>query len=135
MDTIFTKIIKGEIPSTKLYEDYRCIVILDINPLEKGHLLVIAKEEKAFIEDFSNHDFMNLMSIAKDFSQSLIKNLPCDATNIIINNGKAAGQEIPHLHIHVIPRYAKTQTIFKPLVKQVYKEGEMAILAKKLELL
>jgi len=124
MSTIFTKIINKEIPSAILYEDEFSIAILDIAPVNKGHALVIAKEEIATTETCSNELLAHLMSVVKRIDIQMRENLKVDATNIIINNGKAAGQEVPHLHIHIIPRYVKDG---KAVImnKSEYKEGEM----------
>jgi len=105
MATIFTKIINGSIPSTKLYEDDKCIVILDIAPCHKGHALVIPKKECETIIDCDDNILQHLIVIAKKIAKKQVKELKCDGYNIIINNKLASGQEVPHLHIHIVPRY------------------------------
>lgn len=134
METIFTKIINKEIPSVELYSDSICTCILDINPIEKGHTLVISNKVYPFIEDSDEKEWLHIMKIVKKVSEKLIKTLPCDATNIVINNGKASGQEIPHLHVHVIPRYKNTDLAFKPIKKYTYLNNEMQELKKLLEI-
>ncbi|NCB00562.1 MAG: HIT domain-containing protein [Spirochaetia bacterium] len=105
MPTLFTKIINREIPSSILYEDSLCIAILDINPVNKGHALVISKEEYPTTLQCPDEVLSHLIGISKRFDKLMRENLKAEATNIIINNGPAAGQEIAHLHIHIIPRY------------------------------
>lgn len=105
MSTIFTKIINGEIPSTKLYEDDICIVILDISPCHKGHALVIPKKESETLDETNDDILQHLIVIAKKVAKKQLEELKCEGYNIIINNKLASGQEVPHLHIHVVPRY------------------------------
>lgn len=132
METIFTKIMEGKIPSVRLHEDELCFVILDINPVNKGHLLIISKECYPTVADCPNATLCHLMLVAKRADAKLRDILHCDATNLIINNGKAGGQEVPHLHLHVIPRWENdTKSIH--LQKETYTDGEMAEYGKKLE--
>lgn len=105
MKTIFEKIINNEIPSTKLHEDDICLVILDINPVNKGHALVINKKPYPTFVQCPKEELSHMMEIAKKVDTLLREKLKCGGTNIIINNSEAANQDIPHLHIHVIPRY------------------------------
>jgi histidine triad (HIT) family protein len=124
MTTIFTKIINSEIPSTKVYEDEKCIAILDINPNNKGHTLVIPKEEYETILDCPKEVLHHLIDVVKMVSAKMEKALGCDGINISINNKPAAGQEIAHIHIHVIPRYNKDGYALGRHLK--YNPGEMA---------
>ncbi|MGD1815717.1 MAG: HIT family protein [Pleomorphochaeta sp.] len=106
MSTIFEKIIKNEIPSKKIYEDDICLVILDINPVNKGHALVINKKPYPTFSECPADELSHMMEIAKKVDKMQREKLKCEGTNVLINNSKAANQEIPHLHIHVIPRYS-----------------------------
>jgi histidine triad (HIT) family protein len=132
METIFTKIRDGEIPSTKLHQDDVCFVILDINPVNKGHLLVITNEPYKTLGDCPDDTLAHLMTITKRAEAKLRGTLGCKATNIVINNGSESGQEVPHLHIHVIPRYQGDKKDIR-LSKEQYSEGEMEALGKRLE--
>ncbi len=105
MASVFEMIINGEIPSQKLYEDDICLVILDINPVHKGHSLVISKGVYPTIDECPQDELNHMFSVVKKVNLKLKEKLNCDGSNIIINNGKASGQEVPHLHIHVIPRF------------------------------
>jgi len=105
MSTIFEMIIDGTIPSTKLYEDDICLVILDINPVNKGHALVINKKPYPTFVECPKQELAHMMEIAKKIDKIQRDKLNCDGTNLIVNNSKAANQEIPHLHIHIIPRF------------------------------
>jgi histidine triad (HIT) family protein len=124
MPTIFSRIIAGEIPSVRIYEDSVCIVILDIAPMAKGHCLVIPRECWPTVAECPAEAFAHLMEVVRKVDARLRAVLGADATNIMINNGPAAGQEVPHLHIHVIPRMLDDGLRMK-IVKQTYGPGEM----------
>ncbi len=124
MATLFEKIRDGEIPSTKLYQDDSCFVILDINPVSKGHALVIANKPYATFTEVDKPTLDHMMDIARKLDEKMRKALKADGTNIMINNSPASGQEVPHLHIHVIPRFSgdgKTPRF----VKDKYQDGEI----------
>lgn len=121
---IFDKIIAGEIPSKKLFENEYCIVILDISPIRKGHSLVISKESKAKVEELKPQTLENMMKVARSLSKKMCATLGATATNIMINNGKDAGQEVPHVHIHIIPRKENDGALLIS-EKQHYTEGEI----------
>ncbi|MFT4304169.1 MAG: HIT family protein [Candidatus Woesearchaeota archaeon] len=135
MSTIFKKIIDGEIPSVKLYEDDKCISILDINPNNKGHALVIPKIESETITDCPDDILQHIILIAKKIAAKQIKELNCHGYNILVNNKPASGQIIPHLHIHIIPRYDKDGNWFANGFKHhPYAEGEIEEYGQKLKL-
>lgn len=103
--TLFTRIANGEIPSAKIYEDDHTFAFLDINPASRGHTLVIPKSE--FPDLFSAPPDI-LAAVARTtqlVAQALRAALKPDGLNIVQNNGKAAGQEIFHYHVHLIPRW------------------------------
>ncbi len=133
MATVFEMIINGEIPSTKLYEDDTVLVILDINPVCKGHSLVISKKVYPDFTDCPASQLAHMMQTAQSVARKLKEKLGCDGTNILINNGPAAGQEIPHLHIHVIPRYKDDGQHFG-FSKTCYADGEIKEYGEKLAL-
>lgn len=125
MATIFEMIRDGEIPSTKLYEDDKCFVILDINPVNKGHALVISRKCFDTFTEIDEETLSHMMGIARKLDQKMRQQLKADGTNIMINNSPASGQEVPHLHIHVIPRFSgdgKTPH----MSKETYSDGEIA---------
>lgn len=98
MSTIFTRIVKGEIPSYKIAEDEYCYAFLDISPLAKGHTLVIPKKETDYIFDIESDDYNRLWSFAKKIATALEKAVPCKRIGIAV-----IGLEVPHAHIHLIP--------------------------------
>ena len=104
-ECIFCKITKGEVPSMKVYEDGQFIAFLDINPVAKGHILVIPKNHFPTLTDMSKLALANLMTVVFDVSTAMKRSLEPDGIRIQQNNGKAAGQIVSHVHFHVIPFY------------------------------
>ncbi len=132
MATLFTRIINREIPASVLYEDQLCIVILDIAPVNKGHALVISKEAYETVNDCPSEKLTHLMDVTKQTVRKMEEVLGIDGYNILVNNRPASGQEVPHLHIHVIPRYAQDRKtpVFS---KEQYLDGEIDQYAEKLK--
>ncbi len=133
MATLFSRIISGEIPASVLYEDHLCIVILDIAPVNKGHALVIAREEYETLADCPDDVLAHLFSVSKRVIAQMEQELSIDGYNILVNNRSASGQEVPHLHIHVIPRYEKDQKTPR-FSKEQYGPGEMEKMAETLKI-
>lgn len=106
MDCVFCKIAAGEIPAAKLFEDDEIMVILDIGPIIKGHALVIPKQHYDPVTETPDSVLGRLHAVAKQVAQAQMNALGADGVNIMQNNGAAAGQEVPHIHIHVIPRFS-----------------------------
>jgi histidine triad (HIT) family protein len=98
METIFTKIIKGEIPSYKIAEDEKFLAILDASPLVKGHTLVIPKKPTDKIFDIETEDFKELFSFAQMVAKKIEKAIDCKRVGLAV-----IGLEVPHAHIHLIP--------------------------------
>jgi histidine triad (HIT) family protein len=101
---IFCKIAAGQVASKKIYEDDRCIAILDINPANPGHVLLMPKEHYAIMPMMPEELLGHLARIAKGLSHVLLNSLKTEGTNIFIANGTAAGQRSQHFMIHIIPR-------------------------------
>ncbi len=105
-ECIFCKIIRGEVKSYKIYEDDYCVAFLDINPINPGHTLVVTKKHVENILSADEEILRNLLIAVKNVSKILMEKLNASGVNILHNVGKAANQEIMHLHVHVIPRYS-----------------------------
>ena len=103
-DCIFCKIIKGEVPSTKVYEDSKVYAFLDIGPVNKGHTLVIPKGHYKTMMDVPDDVLKDVIIVVKRVSQALIDAVGAKGTNVGINNHEAAGQAVFHAHFHVMPR-------------------------------
>ena len=98
MDSVFTKIINGEIPGNFVWNDEHCVVITTIQPLRKGHLLVIPKVQIDHWDDLTDDIAAHLMLVAKKITKAIKKVYPCTRVGLII-----AGLEVPHTHLHLIP--------------------------------
>ncbi len=104
-DCIFCKIANGEIPSKTLYEDGDFRVILDLGPATKGHALILPKEHAADLFELSEETASKVLVVARRVAARMAEKLHCDGMNLVQNNGKTAGQTVPHFHLHMIPRY------------------------------
>lgn len=104
-DCIFCKIANGDIPSKTLYEDGEFRVILDLGPATRGHALILPKEHAADLYELPGETAAKAMVLAKKMALTMREKLRCDGLNLVQNNGEAAGQTIPHFHLHLIPRY------------------------------
>lgn len=108
---VFCEIIKGNIPSRKVYEDDNYIAILDIAQTTKGHTLVIPKKHYVNYSDMTADEFADLMRITHKVSAKVIKNLKAAGDHLLINTNEVSGQTVDHVHCHIIPRYTKQDTI------------------------
>jgi histidine triad (HIT) family protein len=103
-DTVFTKILRGEIPCHKVYEDAHVLAFLDIFPLSRGHTLVIPKEPAATLDQLSDDAAAALGRALPRICRAVITAVNCPAYNILQNNGSAAHQAVHHVHFHIIPK-------------------------------
>ncbi|MEK7228349.1 MAG: HIT family protein [Patescibacteria group bacterium] len=126
-DTIFGKIIRGEIPATKVYEDDQFLAFLDINPVTKGHTLLIPKEYYVWIQDLPNELLAAAFIKAKELIVAIKKATGCELVEIVIE-----GKQVPHFHISLIPSYMDRSNSKWEHVK--YEEGESDIFAEKIKL-
>lgn len=130
MDCIFCKIVKGELPSTKVYEDTDVLGFLDIKPVNPGHTLVIPKKHYVNIHDMPDELFGKVAIAAKKVADALLK-IGVKGVNIGMNNGEAAGQVVFHAHVHVMPRYGKDA--FSLWVGKEYDGDERKVVAEKIK--
>ena len=126
---IFCKIIKGELPSTKVYEDADVLGFLDIKPVNPGHTLVIPKKHYTNIHDMPDELVGKVAVAAKKVADAILK-VGAKGVNIGMNNGEAAGQIVFHAHVHVMPRYGKDT--FSLWVGKEYNGNEREQVAKKI---
>ena len=102
---LFCKIIKGEVPSYKIYEDEKTLAFLDVNPVSRGHTLVIPKKHTRNLFDISKEDLIAVSVVIKKVAQILKNKLGIDGINVLQANEEIAGQSVFHIHFHIIPRY------------------------------
>lgn len=105
MDCLFCKIVSGEIPALKIYENDKVLAFLDIFPVSKGHTLVIPKSHAQDLAAGSVADAVELMTVIHDLAPKITKALGASGYNLGMNHGTDAGQDILHTHIHIMPRY------------------------------
>lgn len=104
MDCIFCKIIAGEIPALKVYEDDKVIAFLDIAPVAEGHTLVVPKAHYQLMAEMPQDALSALVGAVKRVAEGVLKATGASSFNLNLNNGKEAGQLVPHFHWHIIPR-------------------------------
>lgn len=102
---LFCKIIAGQIPAFKIYEDAHTLAFLDIAPFEKGHALVVPKHHTAYLTDLQTEALYPFITAVRNVAALLLKKMPCDGFNLVQNNGVCATQVVPHVHFHIIPRW------------------------------
>ncbi|MFO7827728.1 MAG: HIT family protein, partial [Bacteroidales bacterium] len=113
MATIFSKIVQGEIPSYKIAEDENFYAFLDINPLAKGHTLVIPKQETDYYFDLDDDTLSGLTLFSKKVARAIDKAIDCKRVGVVV-----LGLEVPHAHVHLIPLNSESDASFsKPKLK------------------
>ena len=132
-EDIFCRIIKGEIPANKIYEDDDVLAILDISQTTAGHSLVIPKAHYESLLSCPKETLDKVMLVAQRIGQAEVAVLGAKGINYLINCGEAAGQTVPHFHIHVIPRYLGGEGGFRLEMKgQDTSKMNLPILAKQI---
>ncbi len=104
-ETIFSKIIAGEIPCHKLYEDEHVLSFLDIGPLSEGHTLVIPKENARYLHELSEPAAAALGAVLPRLCRAVLKVSGAESYNVLVNTGEPAGQVVMHVHVHIIPQF------------------------------
>ncbi len=105
-DTIFSRIIRGEIPCHRVYEDDKVLAFLDVGPLSRGHTLVVPKEAAATLDALSDESAAAIGRVLPRLSRAVLAATGATAYNVLQNNGAAAHQAVFHVHFHIIPKYA-----------------------------
>ena len=127
---IFCDIINGKLPSHLIHKDENHIVILDRYPIDIGHSLIITKKPYEKLTDMTVEEIMNLFSKIPKIVSAIIKATKADGFSIAQNNGKAAKQIIPHVHVHIIPRYNATGTMWTE--RKLMEDAELDKLVQKI---
>ena len=127
---IFCDIINGKLPCHLIHKDDNHIVILDRYPIDVGHALIITKKPYEKLTDMSIEEIMELFSKIPKIINAIIKATKADGFSIAQNNGKAAKQIIPHVHVHIIPRYNTTGTLWTQ--RKLMKDVELDKLVQKI---
>ena len=127
---IFCKIIKGELPSFKVYEDEKTLAFLDIRPVHAGHTLVVPKKHSLNIFDISPEDWTSVAEVVRSLATAIDTAVNADGVNIAMNNREHAGQVVPHAHVHIIPRFKNDGLKLMP--QRSYGQGEAENTAEKI---
>ena len=126
MSSIFTKILRGELPCHKIDETDDCFAFLDINPNTKGHTLCILKKEIDYIFDLSSEDYKKLMNFSRKIAIALKKSVNCKRIGLSV-----VGFEVPHVHVHLIPLDSMSDMNFSRSVK--LNDSEFKSIVKKIK--
>ncbi len=130
-DCVFCKIIEGKIPSAKVYETDKIFAFLDINPTNKGHTLVIPKAHHELLVDVPDEILADLAIAVKKVAKAVKQATNADGLNFLLSMEKPAGQTVPHVHFHIIPRHKGDGLRHWPQGK--YEEGEVKDYAEKIK--
>ena len=131
MTSIFTQIIDGEKKGFTIFEDSTHIAILDKYPIDTGHSLVIPKTPYEKITDMPKNEVAELFSLVPQIANAILKATGAVAFSIAQNNGKEAKQIVPHVHVHIIPRYADKPTMWTK--REIPKDEELSELQQKIK--
>ncbi len=105
--TVFAKIIAGELPAHFVHSDEHCVAFMDINPMSPGHVLVVPRTTVATMAELDAQTRRHLIETAVRVGQAQQQGLGSQAQHLLVNDGKGASQTVPHVHVHVIPRYPR----------------------------
>ncbi len=130
MTCIFCEIVQGKKDGHFIYEDENYVAFLDIYPIDTGHSLVMPREHFEKITDMTAEKVGELFSKIPKIANAVIEATKADAFSVAQNNGRAAKQIVPHVHIHIIPRYESRETIWTR--REIAKENELKILAERI---
>mgnify|MGYP001417493374 CR=1 FL=1 len=105
-DCIFCSIIKGNLPASMIYEDKDLLAFMDIQPVNKGHILIISRQHKELITELDDSILSRMFVLAKNIDKAIRESgIKAEGMNLFLADGKAAGQEVLHVHLHIIPRF------------------------------
>ena len=104
--SVFTRIIRGEIPCQKVFENDHVLAFLDVNPLAEGHTLVVPKRQVEQLHELSEQEVCEIAKVLGRLGERITRAVGAEGYNILQNNGAVAGQVVPHVHFHIIPRRA-----------------------------
>lgn len=129
---VFCKILEGIIPGAKVYEDEKVFAFLDIAPFNFGHTLVIPKTHCHAISDLEDDYRAAMINAAAKIAPAIMRATGASGYNLLLNNGQVAGQEVPHVHLHIIPRFVDDKVLLGAAQKQ-YEGTAMADLLAKIQ--
>jgi len=125
MSTVFSKILAGEIPCHRLYEDDHVLAFLDVGPVARGHCLVIPKEPAVELDGLSDDAAAAVGRVLPRLVRAVKAATGCDGVNVLQNNGSAAGQAVMHVHFHLIPRYPVSRATASKAFRVIWNAGTL----------
>ena len=128
---VFCKIVNGDIPSTKIYEDEDVLAILDLSQVTYGHTLVMPKKHVSDLIECYQETYLKVMAVVQKLSKQITEKCNANGCNILINIKETAGQTVMHMHVHIIPRYDANDALeinFNPSQKVELSEVQKTIL-------
>jgi len=128
---IFCKIIAGQIPCTKIYEDNQILAFLDVHPISEGHTLVVLKEHTSRVDSTEPLAMARIGEMLPKLTASVKNAMGADGYNVLCNNGASAGQVVEHMHFHIIPRKTNDGVV-KHWPAFQYPDGRAAVIAEKI---
>ncbi|MCU0913578.1 MAG: HIT family protein [Planctomycetes bacterium] len=128
---VFCKMVEGQIPVTKLYEDEAVLAFLDIGPISDGHALVVPKRHCAMVHECQPEVLADVAARLGKIAEAVMTALDADGYNVLSNNGAAAGQVVDHLHFHIIPRRVGDR-VFTQWPSYQYQKGKMEEIAARI---
>lgn len=128
---VFCRMVAGEIPVTKVYEDDAVLAFLDIGPISDGHTLVIPKQHCTRVHECDPRVLADVMTRLGKIAEAVTTAMEADGYNVLSNNGSAAGQVVDHLHFHVIPRQSGDR-VFTQWPSYKYKKGQIEDIAARI---
>jgi histidine triad (HIT) family protein len=130
-DCVFCKIVAGDIPAVRIYEDDAVLAFLDIGPVSEGHTLVIPKTHCSLVHECQADVLAEVGRRLGTIAAAVVAAAEADGYNVLCNNGKAAGQVVDHVHFHIIPRYSG-DGVFSQWPAKKYPDGKIEAVAKKI---
>lgn len=130
-ECIFCRIIAGQIPCTKVYENDHLLAFLDVSPVSDGHTLVVPKNHTPRVDQTDSKAMAALAEVLPKLAGAIQKAAGAEGYNILCNNGSTAGQVVEHVHVHIIPR-KRNDGVFNQWPSFQYPEGKAASIAKKI---
>lgn len=130
-DCIFCKIVRGELPSYKVYEDEKTVAFLDIHPINPGHTLVIPKNHTGNIFEISSEEWANVTEVTRKLAGAIEAAVGAKGINLMMNNREHAGQIVDHAHVHIIPRF--TDDNHRQWAHSSYKDDEAKSIQGKIQ--
>ena len=128
---IFCQIVAGKVQSKKIYEDDKVIALLDVNPANPGHTLLITKEHYSIMPQIPDEEVAHIFMVVKSLSNSMLRSVDAQGTNVIIANGISAGQRAQHFMAHIIPRKENDNINFV-LPQKAMEQNEIEVIGNKL---